>query len=272
MCSIACSTESTTPTASVSARYSLSQSSSPPAGRAPIRQRASASSAIRRARRRRLALVRGQLEHALVAAYDDAGLVSARTIRGTNARRQSACTSSVSAALHTPGRCVFALSTIASACVEVGRGVDVDVAVAGGRVDHGHGRDRLQRVLQALAAARDDQVDAVALRRQLGELLAPAAGHQADAPLGQARPRPPPRSRSARAPRLSAPPRRSRAARSRCPTSGTARPRRSSRSDAPRTRRRRRRAARGPCARRGRWAGAGPRSPRRPGRAAPRSA
>ena len=45
--------------------------------------------------------------------------------------------------------------------LEVGGGVDVDVAVARGRVDHRHGRDRLQRLLQALAAARDDQVDAV---------------------------------------------------------------------------------------------------------------
>ena len=36
-----------------------------------------------------------------------------------------------------------------------------------------------ERVLQALAAARDDQVDDAVLRRQLGQLLAPAAGDAA---------------------------------------------------------------------------------------------
>ncbi len=69
--------------------------------------------------------------------------------------------------------------------LEVGGGVDVDVAVAGGGVDDGHGGDCLQRVLEALAAARDDQVDAVLLGGELGELLAPAAGDEADAAVGQ---------------------------------------------------------------------------------------
>ncbi len=40
-------------------------------------------------------------------------------------------------------------------------------------------------VLQALAAARDDQIDGVLLRGELGELLAPAAGDEADAAVGQ---------------------------------------------------------------------------------------
>ncbi len=79
----------------------------------------------------------------------------------------------------------MALRTIACGLVEVGGGVDVDVAVAGGGVDDRHGGDGLQRLLQALAAARDDQIDGVALRGELGELLASAAGHEADAALGQ---------------------------------------------------------------------------------------
>ena len=59
------------------------------------------------------------------------------------------------------------------------------MAVARCGVDHRHGRDRLQRLLQALAAARDDQVDGVLLGRQLGQLLAPTAGHERHAALGE---------------------------------------------------------------------------------------
>jgi hypothetical protein len=70
--------------------------------------------------------------------------------------------------------------------VEVGGGVDVDVAVARGRVDHRHLRDGAQRLLQALPAARDDQVDDALLRGQLGELVA-AAGHQRDRAVGKLR-------------------------------------------------------------------------------------
>ena len=43
--------------------------------------------------------------------------------------------------------------------LEVGARVDVHVAVARGGVDHGHRGHALQRRLQPLAAARDDQVD-----------------------------------------------------------------------------------------------------------------
>ena len=50
----------------------------------------------------------------------------------------------------------------------------------------GHGRDGLQRGLQPLAAAREDEVDDAVLRRELGELLAPAAGDEADRAVGDA--------------------------------------------------------------------------------------
>ena len=89
---------------------------------------------------------------------------------------------------------------------------------------------------------------------ELGQLLAAAAGDERERARRAARPPRRPRRRPRRARRWSAPPTRSRAARSRCPTSGTARRRRSSRSAAPRRRRRRRRAGRAPCARRARWA------------------
>jgi hypothetical protein len=52
------------------------------------------------------------------------------------------------------------------------------VAVARRRVDDRHLRDRLERLLQPLAAARDHEVDDALLRAQLGELLPPAAGHE----------------------------------------------------------------------------------------------
>ncbi len=70
--------------------------------------------------------------------------------------------------------------------VEVGARVDVDVAVARRRVDHRDGRDALERVLQALAAARDDEVDDAVLGRELRELLATAAGNEDDRALGDA--------------------------------------------------------------------------------------
>ena len=68
--------------------------------------------------------------------------------------------------------------------VEVGARVDVDVAVARRRVDDRHLGDLGQRLLQPLAAARDDQVDDALLGRQLGELLA-AAGQQRDRAVGE---------------------------------------------------------------------------------------
>ena len=93
---------------------------------------------------------------------------------------------------------------IARAHREVGARVDVDVAVARRGVDHRHRRDRAERLLQALAAARDDQVDDAVLGRELGQLLAAAAGDERERARRAARRprRPPPRPR--RAPRWSA--------------------------------------------------------------------
>ena len=89
--------------------------------------------------------------------------------------------------MQTPGRCVFALTAIATRLLQVGGAIDVHVAVARRRVDHRHRRDALERLLQPLAAARDDQVDEPLLRRELGELLAPAAGDEREAARRQPR-------------------------------------------------------------------------------------
>jgi hypothetical protein len=59
------------------------------------------------------------------------------------------------------------------------------VAVAGGRVHHRHRRHRLDRCLQAFAAARDQQVDQALLGRQLGQLGVAAAGQHHHRVLGQ---------------------------------------------------------------------------------------
>ena len=55
---------------------------------------------------------------------------SAAGTRGRNSAATASWTSRVSAALHTPGRWVLALTTMRLGHVEVGGGVDVDVAVA----------------------------------------------------------------------------------------------------------------------------------------------
>ena len=60
------------------------------------------------------------------------------------------------------------------------------MAVARRGVDDRDLGDRAQRLLQPLAAARDDEVDDALLARQLGELLA-AAGHERDRALGELR-------------------------------------------------------------------------------------
>ena len=110
---------------------------------------------------------------------------SARSARGRNAGAASACTSSVSAALQTPGPLRLGVHDDRLRRVEVGGRVDVDVAVARRGVDHGHGGDRAQRGLQPLPAARDDQVDDAVLGGELGQLLAAAAGHERERALGQ---------------------------------------------------------------------------------------
>ena len=156
--------------------------------------------------------------------------------------------------------------------LEVGARVHVDVAVARRGVDHRHARDGADRLLQALAAARDDQVDDALLSCASSVSSSrPPPATSARQPSGS----PAPVGRLARDPRQHGvgvrAPRTSRAAAPRCPTSGTARRRRSSRSAAPRRRRRSRRAGLEPCGTRARWPGARRRRPRRPGRAAPRS-
>ena len=111
-----------------SARYSVAQSSSLGGlgPRRPPRRAASASAARRRGASRPPSPAR------------------AATTRQEARRRSRSCTSSVSAALQTPGRWILALSDDRQRLLEVGGGVDVDVAVARGGVDHGHRRDRLR--------------------------------------------------------------------------------------------------------------------------------
>ena len=77
------------------------------------------------------------------------------------------------------------MSVIASASSSDARRVDVHVAVARRRVDHRHRGDALQRRLQPLAAARDDQVDEAGLRGQLCELLVPPPATSDIAPVRQ---------------------------------------------------------------------------------------
>ena len=103
--------------------------------------------------------------------------------------------------------------------LEVGVRVDVDVAVPRRRVHHRHGRDRLERLLQPLAAARDDQVDQSLRGGQLRELGAVSARRAARRTPPAAPPRQPPRAQPPPAPRWSAPRSSSPAGRSRCRSS-----------------------------------------------------
>ena len=79
-------------------------------------------------------------------------------------------TSSVSAELHTPGRCTFALYAIRRAISGSARRVDVDVAVPGRRVDHRHGGVGLDDLLQAFAPARNHEIDQLILLDQLEQV------------------------------------------------------------------------------------------------------
>ena len=155
--------------------------------------------------------------------------------------------------------------------VEVGRRVHEHVAVAGGRVHDGHRGVLLERRLQPLAAARDDQVDQAVLGGELAQLVAVAAAPRSTRRPRVSRPRWPPPTPPGPARRSSAPPSTSRAARSRCPTSGRAPSSRRSRSAAPRRPPPPRRAARARGGRRGRSRAGARRSSRPPDRAAPRS-
>ena len=84
-----------------------------------------------------------------------------RRPRGRNSSATASCTTSDSAALHTLGRWVFAFTTMSSGRVEVGRRVDVDVAVAVAVDDHRHGRVVADALDQRRAAPRDQAVDDV---------------------------------------------------------------------------------------------------------------
>ena len=74
--------------------------------------------------------------------------------------RTARSTSSVSAEPQTPVRRILAFSTIALRHLEIGRGVDVDVADAFEVREHRHARLALHARDEALAAARHDDVDA----------------------------------------------------------------------------------------------------------------
>ena len=155
--------------------------------------------------------------------------------------------------------------------LQVGVLMHVDVAVARRRVHHRHLGDLLQRVLQPLAAARDDQVDQPLLAwpaRRAARARRPRAARPT---RPAARRRPAPR-RSARPGTRSSSPRcSSRAAPPRCRSSGRARRHRSSRSAAPRRPPRPRRSAPASSRPRARSRASSPRPPRRPGRRGRRS-
>ena len=175
-CSIASPSESTTPTAIFSPWYSVSQSSRRRLAdrrRAGVRRARSSPTSSTPASRELLEQRREQLGRDALVHQQRLGRVA------------------------DPGPLDLRVVGDPLRHLEVGVLVDVDVAVARGRVHHRHLRDLLERVLQPLAAARDDQVDQPLLRRQLAELLAPAAGEQRDRGLGQARRRRAPRSTSA---------------------------------------------------------------------------
>ena len=96
--------------------------------------------------------VRGRGAGALVAVQRDAGRVQGVQAppAGTPAAT-SAWTSSVSAALQTPGPLQLGVEHDRLRGLEVRAGVDVHVAVARRGVDHRHRRDALERCLQPLA-------------------------------------------------------------------------------------------------------------------------
>ena len=67
---------------------------------------------------------------------------------------------------------------------EIRRGVDIDMAVARSGVDDGDLGHGLERGLQPLPSARNDQVNHAGLGGQLRQLLAVASAHQDDRALG----------------------------------------------------------------------------------------
>ena len=97
---------------------------------------------------------------ALVGVDGDARRRVARATTGGSRRSAAdACTSSVSSALHTLGRCTLELCTISTAMASSARLVEEDVHHAGAGLDDRHRRLRDDRVDQVGAAARDEHVD-----------------------------------------------------------------------------------------------------------------
>ena len=86
---------------------------------------------------------------------------SALATAGRKASATASCTTSDSAALHTLGRWVLALTTMSSAPSRSADGVDVDVAVAVAVDDHGDGRVVADALDQRRTTARDEAVDDV---------------------------------------------------------------------------------------------------------------
>ena len=113
---------------------------------------------------------------------------SSPSARGRNSAATSACTSSVSIALQTDGPLHLRVDRDRDGVVEVRRGVHEHVADARRRVHHRHRRVLLERVLQPLSPARDDEVDHPVLRGELAQLVAVAAADDRDRALGHARP------------------------------------------------------------------------------------
>ena len=99
-------------------------------------------------------------------------------------------TTSVSAALHTLGRWIFALTAIFTAMSTSASASTYTWQLPAAAYITGHRRVLLERVLQPLAAARDDEVDEPVRRCDLAQLVAVATRHRRD----RARPAgPPPR-------------------------------------------------------------------------------
>src|SRR3989442_13355165 len=146
----AASSEGTTATLRTRSRYSVSQSASVAGFRSGTRARLAASPRSSQPR-----------------------APSAAAIRGRNCGATAWCTSRFSIALHTLGRSTFALRQMRSA-MEVGALVDVEVADALEVLHHRDAALLEDGVLERLAAARDDDVDAVVALQEPARHLAPA--------------------------------------------------------------------------------------------------
>ena len=103
---------------------------------------------------------------------------SACLSRGRALSAIAASISSDSAALHTLGRRVLALSRMRSADIEISRFMNVDVAIADPGLDGRHRRVAHHCIDQACSPARDHDVDQAASLDQMGDAGAVCAGKQ----------------------------------------------------------------------------------------------